>query len=455
VARPHQPTAGCGVTALPLKEIHSSGKVSASADQVWALVGDFHANWHPAIDTMAAEHDDRGGVIRAFTVTGDSAHYRERLTWHSNSERSFAYSHVEGIAGVETYSAHLAVAEINSTECTVSMAAQLTAAEPRATEIATGTQAIFDAAIASIQSSASTLPLVEVNKSGTTESSNNSATLLDLKTLRIPESPALAISYIDSSAAKDTLCLFIHGIGGNRSNWHGQLAALSSYCTTAAMDLRGYGDSALGDAQSTVDDYCEDIIRVADAFGTKKLILCGLSYGAWISTSFAMRHPQRLAALVVSGGCTGMSEATAATREAFLRSREVPLNEGKTPADFAPDVVEILAGPHCTEQVKSQLLESMQAVSSQTYADALRCFTNPTEIFDFALLTMPVLLMTGDADKLAPPEEIKRVASRIHNSSALPDVRFECLHRAGHLCNLEAASAYNTALINLVQRVQQ
>ena len=168
-----------------------------------------------------------------------------------------------------------------------------------------------------------------------------------------------------------------------------------------------------------------------------------------------MRHPQRLAALVLSGGCTGMSEASVEEREEFCRSREIPLSEGKTPADFAPDVVKILAGPDCTDQVKTQLLESMQTIPSESYADALRCFTNPTETFDFTTITMPVLLMTGDADKLAPPEEIKQVATRIHKASPSPDVRFECLHRAGHLCNLEAANSYNEALIKLVQRVQQ
>jgi len=166
-----------------------------------------------------------------------------------------------------------------------------------------------------------------------------------------------------------------------------------------------------------------------------------------------MRHPQRLAALVLSGGCTGMSEASTEEREGFRRSREVPMSEGKTPSDFAPDVVKILAGPDCTEQVKAQLLESMQTIASETYADALRCFTNPTETFDFASITMPVLLMTGDADKLAPPQEIKQIATRIHNASPSPDVRFECLHRAGHLCNLEAPQAYNTPLLELIKRV--
>ena len=48
-----------------------------------------------------------------------------------------------------------------------------------------------------------------------------------------------------------------------------------------------------------------------------------------------MRYPEMLAGLVLSGGCTGMSEAGPEEREAFRVSREVPLNAGQVPADFA------------------------------------------------------------------------------------------------------------------------
>ena len=97
----------------------------------------------------------------------------------------------------------------------------------------------------------------------------------------------------------------------------------------------------------------------------------------------------------------------------------------------------------------------MQAIPSTTYADALRCFTQPSEQFDFSTLSMPVLLMTGDSDKLAPPDEIQQVANRIHEAASHPDVRFESLERTGHVCNLEAPVAYNAALVSLVRRLTQ
>jgi len=431
--------------------IQSTGQAAVSADVLWTLVRNFHGTWHPAIATMAIEHDEAGRKIRAFTVHNENKTYREQLTWFSDSEKSLAYTHVDGIDGVDQYHAKLYV-NANENGSTISMQADLSAPEPRATEIANGTQVIFDSAIDAITTIANEYignNSVD-NPDYTPSQSCESGATINTRLIN----NVLAVSYVDGPTTRsNTLCLFIHGIGGSRHNWQNQLAAVAPYCTAAALDLRGYGDSKPGEKQSTVDDYCNDILSVADAFDADKLILCGLSYGAWIATSFSLRHQNRLSALILSGGCTGMSEASVDKREAFRQSRQAPLNEGKTPADFAPNVLAILAGPDITESVKQELFDSMSAISAKTYLDALHCFTNPTETFDFSNILVPVLLMTGDADKLAPPEELNQVAQRIYHASANPDVRFECLPRTGHVCNLESPDAYNAPLLELIRRV--
>jgi pimeloyl-ACP methyl ester carboxylesterase len=160
-----------------------------------------------------------------------------------------------------------------------------------------------------------------------------------------------------------------------------------------------------------------------------------------------------LAGLVLSGGCTGMSEAGPDEREAFRVSREVPLNAGQVPADFAPAVVKVLAGPEASEATRQALHDSMAAIPAATYRDALVCFTNPLERFDFAKLTMPVLMMTGEHDRLAPPTEIRGVAGRIWDAAPRPDVRFEVIPGAGHVCSVEKPVDYNRHLIAFLRRL--
>ena len=223
--------------------------------------------------------------------------------------------------------------------------------------------------------------------------------------------------------------------------------------SAAALDLRGYGDSTLGPNRSTVDDYCADILRVREALGADRLVLVGLSYGSWIATSFAMRHPDLLAGLVLSGGCTGMSEAGVEEREAFRVSRLVPIDAGQAPADFAPSVVKVLAGPNASDATKAQLLQSMAAIAAATYRDALLCFTNPQERFDFARLDMPVLMMTGEHDRLASPTEIHAIARRILAEASMPDVRYETIMNAGHVCNVEQPQVYNRILMEFLGKL--
>ncbi len=419
--------------------VHVMGRTSAAPDAVWAVARDFCGAWHPGLATITAERGATGAEIRRFTAHGEDTVYREQLIYRSDSDRSLAYSHLEGIRGVDRYTARLTISPTVDGSV-IHWSAEIVASPTRATEIANGTKPIFEAGINAL-SAALAAP-------ATPEPSLPDA---PLQTRILPGTPQLALTH--TPAKPGPLILFLHGIGGARGNWDAQLQAVGNYAQAAALDLRGYGDSTLGFRQSNVDDYCEDILRVMAEFGAEKLVLCGLSYGSWIATSFAMRHPDKLAGLVLSGGCTGMSEAGPEEREAFRVSREVPLDAGQSPADFAPAVVNVIAGPNASEAIRAQLLASMSAIPAATYRDALRCFTNPLERFDFARLAMPVLLMTGEHDRLAPPAEIRAVAGRITDSASRPDVRFEVIADAGHVCNVAQPAAYNRPLLQFLRRV--
>lgn len=427
---------------MSVERVQQSRIVPATAAAVWGRLRDFADPWHPLIDTMRAEHDDQRRLIRAFTITGETTTYRERLTWFSDSDRRYGYTHVAGIADVRRYDGWLSVAEADDPERSrVTLTAEFDAPTTRAPEIAEGTRAIFLQGLDGL--AGATFP--EPTRGDSPNPETPIATQL-LDTL-----PRLALDA--TPRADGPLVLFLHGIGGARGNWYHQLSRLGQISPMAALDLRGYGQSTLGPAPSTVDDYCDDILRVRRHFGDRPLVLCGLSYGAWIATSFAMRHPGLLAGLVLSGGCTGMSEAGPDEREAFRISREIPLDAGQAPADFAAEVVDVIAGPAASSEVRSALLASMSAIPSETYRDALRCFTNPLERFDFSRISCPVLMMTGEHDRLAPPAEIRSVAERILRDAGHPDVRFETIEKAGHVCNLENPSRYNRILGEFLGRI--
>ena len=385
-------------------------------------------------------------------MVGEATTYREQLTYFSDSDRTLGYTHLDGIAGCKAYDARLTLTKAADGGTAVEWSATISAEAMRLGAICEGTRAVYQAGIAALAGAVLARDKERVAERQTFHPMQQFTLRpkLPQTPLTLPGPPRLALT--TTPPKPGPLCLFLHGIGGARGNWDAQLAAVAPVMRAAALDLRGYGDSALGPQPSTVDDYCADILRVAGHLGAEKLVLVGLSYGAWLATSFAMRHPDRLAGLVLSGGCTGMSEAGPEERAAFRQARETPLNAGQTPADFAPAVVNVIAGPHASPQTRTTLLQSMQAIPSATYRDALTCFTTPPERFDFTKLTMPVLMMTGEHDRLAPPAEIRSVAQRIA-ANPHADVQYETILSAGHVCNLEQPAAYNRPLLAFVQRV--
>lgn len=408
------------------KTVHVTKTLPVSPAAVWAVARQFCEAWHPFLEWVKAERDEAGHLVRCFKVVGEEGLYRERLTYFSDADFELRYVHVEGIKDVASYAATFSVVA-SGEGCTIAWQATLEADEPRASAIASGTEIVFEAGIAALEEQATQ------------------------QTITITGTPNLAVT---ASAAKPgPLVIFLHGIGGNKGNWENQIAAASLYFQAVAIDLRGYGGSSLSAAQSTVDDYCNDILRVMAQFEKSQVIVCGLSLGSWIATSFAMRHPEKLSGLILSGGCTGMSEAPVAEREAFLMARQKPLDEGQSPRDFAGQVVNVIAGPNASAEIRETLRASMAAIAAQAYRDALNCFANPQERFDFSRIACPVLMMTGEHDRLASPAEIRGVATRIHDASEQPDVQFEMINEAGHLCNIENPALYNAHLTRFLRRL--
>lgn len=420
--------------------VQVQGHVPLAPQAAWSIIRNFCGAWHPWIATIRQEPGPNGALVRAFTVRGEPMLYREQLTYFSDSDRVLGYTHLEGITDCEAYNTRITVSP-TETGSVIGWTATIRAPASRLEGICQGTKAVFEAGIAAL----ATTPETEAPPAAMSG-------LAEVETLLLDDLPRLALS-VTPDLGGETLCLFLHGIGGGRKNWLPQLEAVGQTMRAAALDLRGYGDSTLGPLQSTVDDYCADIMRVMEKLGVKRLVLVGLSYGSWIATSYAMRHPGKLAGLVLSGGCTGMSEAGPDEREAFRVSREVPLNAGQVPADFAPAVVKVLASPDASDSIRRELHDSMAAIPSATYRDALICFTNPLERFDFAKLTMPVLMITGEHDRLAPPAEIRGVAGRIWDAAARPDVRFEVIPGAGHVCNVEKPEVYSRHLLTFLSRL--
>ena len=382
-----------------------------SAETLWHFLRDFYADWHPAMAWCKRDPDN----VRRFAGSDDGTIYREQLVEFSDAERRYRYVALEGIAGIELYEGTLRVIA-DGEACVVVQSAEIHAQQPRLDSVAAGTEFIFNMGLDALETIV--------------------AEQLTIQTQQIDGDPKLTVDV----AGNGELVLFLHGIGGGRRNWRGQLTALSSLCRAVALDFRGYGDSKLGSEAVTVANQVDDIRRVMAHFDAEKVHLVGLSYGSWLAACFAHLHPELVASLTCCAGSTGMSEADSAEIERFRQLRLIPMEAGQTPADIAESVVNFISGPAISETAHAELLASMQAIPRKTYVAALRCFLAPPFKIAFEQFNFPTQFIAGEHDKLASPAEMLGVASRVPNS------HFAIIENAGHLINLEQPTQYNQVI---------
>lgn len=242
-----------------------------------------------------------------------------------------------------------------------------------------------------------------------------------------------------AAAGDGPTLLFLHGIGGNRRNWDAQIAHFARHYRAAAWDARGYGDS-----RGTVERFerfADDAAEVIAALGAPAHVV-GLSMGGRIALDLAKRHPACIRSLTLADTSAGSRETAAPEKvAAFLALRLKPLvEEGKTPADIADGIVAEIAGPNIDAVAREALLDSHRRLRTDGYVAAMRAVTAFADFPPFETIAVPTLVVTGSADRVAPPAHARAMAD------AIPGARFVEIAGAGHISNIEAPDAFNAAL---------
>ena len=96
--------------------------------------------------------------------------------------------------------------------------------------------------------------------------------------------------------------ILLHGNGGNGSYFNHQIEYFSDRFRMIAVDTRGHGKSPRGVAPFTIEQFAEDLNELMVKLEIPKAIILGFSDGANIAMKFALRHSDKLIALILNGG---------------------------------------------------------------------------------------------------------------------------------------------------------
>jgi len=257
----------------------------------------------------------------------------------------------------------------------------------------------------------------------------------------------VAIAY--DMAGSGPLVVFLHGIGGNRTNWYGQLEHFSNRFCAVTWDARGYGASNDSPQTLKFSDFADDLLRLLDHCKAERAHLVGLSMGGMIVQDFYGRHPERVATLALVDTSSGFGGVPEAARRDFLARRLDPLEKGLTPVDIAPGVVEVLVAKSVSAAIREQLRGSLSALRAEPYKQALHAIVTTDFRPVLPKITVPTLVIVGDEDIVTPPSASEFLVKNIPGASLVK------ILGAGHLTNIEKPEAFNVALGPFLDRHAQ
>jgi len=242
------------------------------------------------------------------------------------------------------------------------------------------------------------------------------------------------------------LVVFMHGVGGNRANWEGQVAHFGREYCAVAWDARGYGSS--GDSPQTLKftDFGDDLIRLLDHLKADKAHIVGLSMGGMIAQEFYGRYGDRAATLVLVDTNTGLGMLPEEFKREFLGRRLAPLEKGLTPADTAQANARALCSPHTPDETVAKLVKSLSSLRVEPYKQSLRAILTTDSRAVLPRVKVPTLVIVGEDDTLTTPAMADEIVAGIHGAEKVT------IPRAGHLSNLERPVEFDAALDAFLHR---
>lgn len=256
---------------------------------------------------------------------------------------------------------------------------------------------------------------------------------MEIETIFTKSAPRIAADCLGTG----DVVLFLHGIGGNRTNWRDQLPAFARRYRAVAWDARGYGLSDDYDGALDFADFSVDLERLLDHLQADKAHLVGLSMGGRIAVNFYFRAPERVASLTLADTHTGFGDLSPAQRGDYIEARLAPLKAGKEVGEIAPMVAGKLLGPHATADMRARLEASIAALHKESYMKSLTATVEQDSVGDYSIITVPTHVMVGENDPLTTPAICRGLADRITGAA------YTIIPRAGHVSNLENPDDFN------------
>jgi 3-oxoadipate enol-lactonase len=220
--------------------------------------------------------------------------------------------------------------------------------------------------------------------------------------------------------------ILLHPFPVNHEFWLPVAERLATRYRVVMPDLRGHGDSGVGEGPATMEKHAADIARVMDDAEIGRAPLVGVSIGGYTLFEFWRNHRGRVAALGLfntkapADGSQARAGRLQAANDVLERGAEpffesmVPKVLAKTTREMRPDVVD-------------GTLRMMRKMSPEGVAQVQRGMAaRPDSVETLKTINVPTLLVTGDEDAMTGVNEAELMRQHISGS------QLRVIPKAGH-----------------------
>lgn len=261
----------------------------------------------------------------------------------------------------------------------------------------------------------------------------------------------------NSEPCDKPVLVFVHGWGGSARYWESTARALCDRFDCLLYDMRGFGRSRSNTSETSLlakppetaaelsyelESYAEDLAGLLEALSLKRVYLNAHSMGASVATFFLNLYADRVERAILT--CSGIFEYDEKAFNAFYKF-------GGYVVKFRP---RWLYGLPFVDRLFMQrfLHRSLPGAVSRSFLDdflmadydaalgtIFTCVSKKaTEVMpqEFARLTVPTLLLSGDRDIIIPAEMGRQAAALNDN------IQYVVMPRTAHFPMLEDAPTY-------------
>lgn len=235
--------------------------------------------------------------------------------------------------------------------------------------------------------------------------------------------------------------ILLHGFPFDGTLWEPQMSGLADAARVLTPDLRGFGrdEREVPDAM-TMDAFADDVIALLDEQRIDRAVIGGLSMGGYVALSIVERYPDRVQALVLCN--TRATADTLEAREGRYATAMRALEQGMDV--IARGMVPQLIMPR-TRTERPELATWLEELMKRQRPDAVAAASlgmalRPDRMALLPRITVPTLIITGEADTLMPLPTSQAMAD------AIPDNHLVIVPGAAHVSNLENAGFFNAEL---------